>query len=551
MEATGHASENLAYVESRNPATGEVIARLEATQPGDLPSILSRARAAQAHWEAQPVSARCARVRRLREVLYERRDELAASVTAETGKPQVEALFGDVLIALDGVEYYGRHAAGFLRDQRVPHHNIAVKAKSGKLRYEPYGIVGIIAPWNYPLAIPLGQIVPALLAGNAVILKCSELTPRCGELIAECFAQAAFPGDLFQVLQGGGPVGAALVEARPDKIVFTGSVATGRRVAEACGRLLIPCVLELGGKDAMIVLADADLEAASSAAVWGSFTNCGQACLSVERIYAERDIAQRFTELCVAKTRELKLGLGTDPENELGPMIDGQSADRIEEQIGEAVAHGAQVLCGGRRRPDLGPAYFEPTVITIMDAANVGAANIDAALHHTLKLLQQETFGPVLTIVVVENAERAVTLANDSAFGLSASVWTHDASRAQLMAAQIRAGAVMINDVGSYFGIAEAPHGGRGLSGWGRTHARIGLMEMVQVKYVDVDRVPGWHKAWWFGYDSDLRESAERFIDFLYAPMWLDRWRGAAAALRHLFHARVARGRVVRARDGG
>jgi hypothetical protein len=172
-------------------------------------------------------------------------------------------------------------------------------------------------------------------------------------------------------------------------------------------------------------------------------------------------------------------------------------------------------------------------------------------LHHTLKLLQQETFGPVLTIVVVENAERAVTLANDSAFGLSASVWTHDASRAQLMAAQIRAGAVMINDVGSYFGIAEAPHGGRGLSGWGRTHARIGLMEMVQVKYVDVDRVPGWHKAWWFGYDSDLRESAERFIDFLYAPMWLDRWRGAAAALRHLFHARVARGRVVRARDGG
>jgi acyl-CoA reductase-like NAD-dependent aldehyde dehydrogenase len=525
------AREDRPIVESRDPATGEVTARIPATLPGDLPDIIRRARLAQADWERQSASARRARVLRLREILHARRDELAACVTRETGKPLVEALFGDVLIALDSVEYFARRAEAFLRDERVPHHNLAVKAKSGTLRYEPFGVIGIISPWNYPLAIPLGQVVPALLAGNAVVLKCSELTPCCGALIAECLALAGFPGDLVQVLQGGGLVGAALIEAKPDKIIFTGSVATGKRVAEACARYLIPSVLELGGKDAMIVLADADLEAASSAAVWGSFTNCGQACLSVERIYVEREIAQRFTELCVAKTRRLKLGPGREPATEIGPMIGPEAVDRVEAQIREAVSHGALLLCGARRRTDLGPGYLEPAVV----------ANIDPHLHETLSLLRQETFGPVLTIVAVENAEEAVALANDSPFGLSASIWTRDVARGRLLASQIHAGTVMINDVGSYFGIAEAPHGGRGSSGWGRTHSRIGLMEMVQVKYVDVDRLPRWPKPWWFGYNWDLNECAARFIDFLYAPKWRDRWRGAAASLRHLLRARAVK----------
>ncbi len=310
MEATARTDENKAFVESRNPATGEIRARVQATMPRDLPEIVRRARTAQVSWERQSVPARCARLRSLRRVLYARREELAKQVTDETGKPHVEALFGDVLIALDQVEYHAREGARFLRPRRVPHHNLAVKGKSGTLHYEPYGLIGIIAPWNYPLAIPIGQIVPALLAGNAVILKCSELTPRCGEMIAECFAQAEFPRDLLQVVQGGASVGEALIKARPDKIIFTGSESAGKRVAETCGNLLIPCVLELGGKDAMIVLADADLDAASNAAVWGSFTNCGQACLSIERIYAQRDIAERFTELCVAKTGQPEARLG-------------------------------------------------------------------------------------------------------------------------------------------------------------------------------------------------------------------------------------------------
>ena len=234
-------------------------------------------------------------------VLYARRFDLAASVTRETGKPHVEALFSDVLISLETAKYYARYAPKLLADQRVAHHNLAVKAKSGRLRFEPCGVIGVIAPWNYPLAIPLSQLIPAIVAGNSVILKPSELTPSCGQLIAECFAAAGFPPDVLQVVQGAGEVASALIDARPDKIVFTGSVATGRRVAEACARHLIPSVLELGGKDAMIVLADADLAAASSAAVWGGFTNCGQACLSVQRIYAEQAIA---AEIRTALRRE-------------------------------------------------------------------------------------------------------------------------------------------------------------------------------------------------------------------------------------------------------
>jgi acyl-CoA reductase-like NAD-dependent aldehyde dehydrogenase len=508
-------------VESIDPATGDVIARFDTTPPGEMPEIFARARRAQAEWAAQPLVARCVLLRRVREALFARRQEVAGVITSEVGKPRVEALFADVLVALDSTTYYADHAAEMLRAERVPHHNLAVKAKSGWLRYEPYGVIGLISPWNYPLAIPMGQIVPAVVAGNAVVLKPSELTPWCGALIGELFAEAGFPRDLVQVVQGGGEVGAALVEAGPDKVIFTGSVATGKKVAEACARRLIPSVLELGGKDAMIVLADADLEIASSAAVWGGFTNCGQACLSVERIYVERGIAERFIERCVAKTRLLKLGPGSDPDTEVGPMIRPQQVDRVEEQLRDAIARGARVLTGGRRRPDLGRCYFEPTVVVDVD--------------HSMRIMREETFGPVLAVRSVADAEEAVALANDSPFGLSASVWTRDARRGQQIAAKLRAGSVMVNDVASYFAISEAPHGGCGASGWGRTHSRLGLLEMVQVKYIDVDRLPRRPKSWWYGYDERLGKAADRFLGLLFAPNWGARLRNAREAMRVVF----------------
>src|SRR2546427_10147127 len=382
---------------SINPATGEVLAHFERTPASSLPGIVAHARVVQEEWAKVSIRDRCAKLRGLRERMMASRNELADAVVRESGKPRVEALFADIFVALDSAESWSRNAAGALRTRRVPHHRAAAKAKRGYLAYDPLGVIAIISSWNYPLAIPLGQIIPAVAAGNAVVCKTSDFTPQCGAMIERLFIDAGFPENLVAVVQGDGEVGQALIDASPDKVLFTGSVATGRRVAEACAKKLIPSVLELGGKDAMIVLADADLEVASSAAVWGSYTNCGQVCLSVERLFVEQAAAEKFMALCVEKTKKLRIGPGSDPATDLGPMIRPQQVDRVEEQLREAVARGARILTGGRRRPDIGPCFFEPTVIADVD--------------HSMRLMQEETFGPVLALRSVDSEQEAVTMA--------------------------------------------------------------------------------------------------------------------------------------------
>jgi acyl-CoA reductase-like NAD-dependent aldehyde dehydrogenase len=514
-----------AFVDSIDPATNEVVARFQATRASDLPAIFERARQARKEWAARPLAERCAALLRLRDAIYARREAIADVISLETGKPRVEAIFAEVLLALDTTDFLARQAPRWLRAERIPHHNLALKAKSGWMEFHPHGVVAVISPWNYPFSIPIAQLAPALVAGNAVLLKPSELTPGTAVLVGELIEQAKFPAGLVQILQGAGDLGAAIIEAAPDKVFFTGSVATGRRIAEACGRKLIPSVLELGGKDAMIVLADANLETASSAAVWGGFTNCGQACLSVERIYVEQPIAERFINFCVEKTRKLRVGPSSDPDVEIGPMIRLRQLEKVEQQLRDAVERGAEILTGGNRRADLGPNFFEPTVVTHVD--------------HSMGLMREETFGPVIAIQAVASASEAVALANDSAFGLSASVWAGDSRRGTEVASRIRAGSVMVNDVASYYGICEAPHGGPGASGWGHTHSRLGLLEMVQVKYIDVDRLPRIAKSWWFGYTAELAAAAGSFVESLFAPSWKKRFSALA-------NKRGARGVIFR-----
>jgi len=506
---------------SINPATGEVVAHFERTPPSLLPEIVSRARLAQRDWAKVTIRDRCAKLRWLRDGIMASRNELVDTVVRESGKPRVEALFADVFVALDSAEYWSKNAARVLCTQRVSHHSTAAKAKRGYLAYDPLGVIAIISSWNYPLAIPLSQIVPAVVAGNAAVCKTSDFTPHCGALIEKLFTDAGFLKDLVKIVQGGAEVGQALVDASPDKVLFTGSVATGRRVAEACAKRLIPSVLELGGKDAMIVLADAELEVASSAAVWGSYTNCGQVCLSVERLFVEQPVAERFAALCVEKTKKLRLGSGSDPSTDVGPLIRPEHVRRMIDLVDDAVSRGANVLCGGSARPELGPNFFEPTVIAGVDSS--------------MRLFQEETFGPILAIQVVRDAKQAITQANDSPFALAASIWTKDKDRGMALAAELRAGAVMVNDAISYFGIAEAPHGGCGASGWGRTHGKAGLLEMVQMKYIDVDGLPGSEKPWWYRYGSDLERAADAFLRFEFSGGIRAKLRNVRAALKTFF----------------
>ena len=498
------------FIESINPSTQETNARFESTQPTQLPKIFENARRAQKDWAALPLRDRCVMLGKLRDEIFARRDQIADVISREAGKPRVEAIFAEVLLALDTTDFLAKRARSWLKPEKVPHHNLAMKAKSGWLEYSPLGVVAIISPWNYPFVIPMAQVIPALAAGNAVLLKPSELTPWCGALICELIADAKFPPGLVQVLQGRGDVGAAIIEGGPDKVFFTGSVATGRRIAEACARKLIPSALELGGKDAMIVLADADLNVASSAAVWGGFMNCGETCISVERIYVEAPIADAFTKLCVEKTKQLRVGPASDPDAEIGPMIRLSQLEKVEQQLSDATARGARVLTGGNRRPALGPNFLDPAVVTHVD--------------HSMDLMREETFGPVIAVQIVQDADQAVVLANDSRLALSASVWTGNQRRGREIASRLNAGAVMINDVASYYGIAEAPHGGRGDSGWGRCHSRLGLHEMVQVKYVDEDRLPRVPKSWWFGYTAELAASVGGLVESLFAPPWSQRF---------------------------
>ena len=502
---------------SYNPATGEVLREFACASEAEINAAVARAHAAQPEWQALGVRRRIQTLRKFQRLLQERKSEVAQLITQEAGKPLGEALLTEVFVVLDAARFCLGTAYSFLRPQRVPHGSPIMKTKAGWLLREPHGVIGIISPWNYPLSTPATESVAALVTGNAVILKPSELTPLVGLKLAELLYAAGVPKDVFQVLIGDGATGAALVDSAIDKIVFTGSVATGRRIAEAAAPRFLPVVLELGGKDPMIVLEDADLDAASSAAVWGAFMNAGQTCLSVERCYVHRSLYEPFIAACVRKTRQLQVGNGMDGTTEMGPMISERQLKIVEAHVEDAQAKGARIMAGGTRLPEMGANFYSPTVL------------ID--VNHTMRIMTEETFGPVLPIMPFDTEEEAIRLANDSIYGLAASVWTIDRTRGESVARRINAGTVMVNDLLSGFAISEAPHGGFKDSGIGRTHGRLGMDEMVRVKYLDSDRLPRMKKLWWYGYGPAFAAQMEGFIDLFFAGGMGQRLSGALRSL--------------------
>ena len=481
---------------SYNPATGEEFGRVMETSAVEVKIAVENGRKAFQTWRKTSFAERKKFVMKAREIILAELDEIALLISNESGKPIAESLSMEIAPVLDLMQFFAKKSEKLLKPRKINIGLYATLGRTSKIVYQPLGVVGIIPAWNYPFSIPLGETVMSLMAGNTVVLKPSELTPLIGLKIGEIFEKAGLPENVVQVVTGAGATGAALVESAPDKIMFTGSVATGKRIAEAAAKNLTSVVLELGGKDPMIVFADANLELAAGAAVWGAFCNSGQSCSSVERLYVEESAVEELTRKIVEKTSQLKQGAGSDETVDIGAMSSQKQLEIVKDHVASFERDGAKILTGGKSH-DL---FFEPTVI----------ANAD----NSMRAMQEETFGPTLPIAVFKTEAEAIKLANDSEFGLTASVWTRDLSKGKRVAEQIEAGTVCVNEVLYTHGIGQTPWGGFKNSGNGRTHGIEGLMELVQPQHIHVNKLAILPNAWWMPYGANAIKTFKGFAKY-------------------------------------
>jgi aldehyde dehydrogenase (NAD+) len=453
--------------DSLDPATGAVLASHPIAGPGEVAAAVARAREAAAWWRDQGEKGRRALLRAWRAEVAGGIDDLAALVTRENGKPRADAIL-EITLAVDHLAWAARHAGKVLGPRRVRAGLLAAN-QSALLEYQPLGVVGVIGPWNYPVFTPMGSIAYALAAGNAVVFKPSEYTPGVGRWL-EAAWQRAVPErpDVLQVVTGLGPTGAALCRSGVDKVAFTGSAATGRKVMAACAEGLVPVLMECGGKDAMIVDDDADVAAAADAALWGGLSNAGQTCIGIERVYATDRVYDAFVEELTTRARALRSGPGADPS--YGPITMPGQVDVIRRHLEDAVRRGGRALVGGRTD---GP-WVEPTVL--VDVPEDSAA------------VREETFGPTLTVTRVPDAEEGLRRANDTTYGLAGAVFTRSARRGVDLARRMRSGMTSVNSVTSFASVPSLPFGGIGDSGFGRIHGEDGLKEFTRAKAITRQR---------------------------------------------------------------
>ena len=465
-------------------------------------SIFSAARVAQAEWARVPVADRAARLQLAGDAILARRAEIVAAIRAENGKAEVEAVGHEIGGAVNAVRHAGAAAPRLLGTAALPVPWLAHRRLT--IERVPFGVCVVISPWNFPFSIPLGQVVAALVGGNAVVLKPSEHSPRVGALVGEVFSACGLPTGLLSVVQGDGGTGAALISAHPDRVAFTGSVATGRKVMAACARFPIPVGLELGGVDALIVRDDADIELATSAALWGATFNGGQVCASVERILVHERILGVFTGRLQAKLERL------DPAD-VGPCAMPAQGRVWERHLSDARTRGLNLISGLEARTEAGWQRGERRFgATFVGAGDAGVQTLDEAAVHV-----EETFGPIATIRSFASDGEAIRLHNATEYGLTASVFTDDAEAGAAMARELKAGIVSINDVGgSLHAFAEVPWGGTGASGFGRSHGDDGLREFTWPKVIDrpARGVPHFKRPWWYPYDPDQLDLVRELV---------------------------------------
>jgi succinate-semialdehyde dehydrogenase/glutarate-semialdehyde dehydrogenase len=485
---------------SRNPATGAVLGEVPEQGESEVRAAVARAREAQKRWGELPVRERAKRVLGFRDVVVRRADELCEMVSREGGKSKSEALAMEVMIVADLTTYFAKRAHKILAPEPIPLH--LLKTRASYIHYAPRGVVGIIAPWNFPFSIPVGEMVMAMLAGNGVVLKPSEMTPLTALKAKELYDSSGMPIDLFQVVTGRGETGAALIDAGINFLSFTGSTATGKRVAAACGERLIPCTMELGGKAPAIICADADLDRTAKALAWGAFANSGQACVSVERVYAHESVYDELTRKIVDLVGKLRQGDPAAGEVDVGAMTWDRQVEIVEERVAQAVSAGARVLTGATHRKAGDGLFYQPTVL--------------ADCKQEMDVMRKEIFGPVMPIMKVRDEEEAIRLSNDSHLGLMAYVFTKDSQKGKRIAERLQAGSVMVNDCLLTFGAPETPWGGVKQSGLGRTHSAQGLKDLCEARHVNYDRLALKRELWWYPYSEKMYRRTLAAIRWLF-----------------------------------
>jgi len=485
-----------------NPATGATIGHIPNLDRDGVGELVARARAIQPSWEALGYDGRGAIMLEMRAWMARNRERIIETVCEENGKTWEDAQAGELLYNLDALGFWAKKASKYLADEKVRPHSPFLLGNKLVERYRPFGVVGIIGPWNYPLTNNFGDAIPALMAGNTVVLKPSSLTPLTSLLIAEGLSESGLPEDVFLVATGSGDTGSALVDCA-DFVHFTGSTEVGKKVLAQAAETLTPVTLELGGKDPMIVCADADVERAANCALFYSMQNGGQACISVERAYVEEPIYEDFVSRVAAKARELRQGVPRGPGSvDVGAITNTEQAELIARHVRDAVEKGAKVLVGGARNDVDGGIFFQPTILRDVD--------------HSMEIMTEETFGPTLPIMRVRDADEAIRLANDSRYGLDSSVFTRDLEKGERLARRVEAGATCVNDCLVNYLALEVPFGGMKESGMGARHGRKGIQKYCQTQQIMVTRFAPKKEIHFFPYRKRVTKGLGRALGLLY-----------------------------------